>query len=538
MRAINFAKKNYHTAVLLLFLIFVAVTMHFTVAFGDDYYYGSFFYDGFRGFVNENIYHYMKTNGRAFVHLLDEFILAGNQMAAWHIFGTLCIAAVTFLSAYVGAAAYKNGMKTEKFRVALTLSCLLFSFIPLDIARQSIYWATGALNYLFPAVLLMALIASALRSEEKGKYGAAFPIIAFFCAFSTEQCSAGAIAVVIYSFILRLKKRKKPDAAMYAAIFTALCGFCLLFLAPGNAERMTYYPDFYAKPFIYRIVSNIPAVANGITGKNGMGTALAMLFACHGAVLFADTVKRKKPILLVPLMLCVTAAVFIIVDGKSRVAMTARVIVCAAALLAVLVRKIKLFFTAGDNGAFFILLSVALQLCMLVSPEYGGRTVLVSVLLVFPAITDYVCISENAAWQAGMLALVCAVCFGISDAGYPAAVLALAALLCGAVFAAKKRRGFVFAACLLAACVFCFYSMLGFAWGYGENYAIHKENAAAVREWKEAGDTSAPLYLKYLKNGEYKYIMPYDNVPYHWNYYKIYNHIPLETEMIFDFPDA
>ena len=86
-------------------------------------------------------------------------------------------------------------------------------------------------------------------------------------------------------------------------------------------------------------------------------------------------------------------------------------------------------------------------------------------------------------------------------------------------------------------CALCFDSMLSFACGYGENYAVHRENAARIEQWKAAGDETAPLHLKYLKNGEYKYIMPYDNVPYHWNWYKAYNRLPLSVEMTFDFPD-
>lgn len=537
MRALNFIKKNYHAAIFLIFCAFTAVTMHFIPAFGDDYYYGSFFYGGFSGFVKENIYHYMKTNGRALVHLLDEFILAGNQMTVWHIFGTLCICSAAFLCAYIGAAAYKSGMKTEKFRVALALSCLLFSFIPLDIARQGIFWATGALNYLFPAVLLLLLFALALKSEERGSYGAAFPILAFFCAFSTEQCSAGAVAVVAYAFVLRLKKRKKPDTAMYVSIFTVLCGFCLLFLAPGNSVRMTYYPDFYEKSFICRIISNLPAVANGITKKSGMGTAAAILFVCHAALLFADTAKKKKPLLLIPGVLCIAAAALIALDKKDVATMAARAVFAAVALLAVFAEKVKLFFRENDNGAFLLFLSVALQLCMLASPEYGGRTILISVLLLFPIIAEYACDNENPARQAYILAFICLACLALSGAKYIIAGTAAAILLCGALLAVKRRYTGALAAALLTLCVFCFSGMLGFARGYGENYAIHKENAAAVKQWKEAGDTSAPLYLKYLKNGEYKYIMPYDNVPYHWNYYKIYNRLPMETEMIFDFPE-
>lgn len=352
MKIFGFARRNYHIAVFALFVAFAAVTMSFTVAYGDDYYYGSFFYEGFSHFVDENIFHYMKTNGRALVHLLDELLLAGGQMVAWRIFGTLCIAAVTLLSALIGAKAYRNGIDTEEFRIALVVSCLLFASISLDIARQSIYWATGALNYLYPILLLLLLFYLVKRGEEKWRCGAAVPVLAFFCAFSTEQCSAGAIAVVAYAFILRIKAKKKPDAAMYFAAVSVALGAALLF-------------------------------------------------------------------------------------------------------------------------------------------SYG-RFVLAAI-----------------------------------------SVFALAAVI--TALARKKTASCAFL--LAALCALCFDSMLSFACGYGENYAIHRENAARIEQWKAEGDETAPLHLEYLKNGEYKYIMPYDNVPYHWNWYKTYNRLPPSTEMVFDFPD-
>lgn len=473
LKFFGFARRNYHIAVFTLFVAFVAVTMSFTVAYGDDYYYGSFFYEGFSHFADENIIHYMKTNGRALVHLLDELLLAGGQMVAWRIFGTLCIAAVTLLSALIGAKAYRNGTDTEEFRIALVASCLLFASISLDIARQSIYWATGALNYLYPILLLLLLFYLIKCSEEKGKCGAAVPVLAFFCAFSTEQCSAGAIAVVAYAFILRLKAKRKPDAAMYFAAFSVALGAAFLFLAPGNSVRMTYYPDFYAKPLAERIAID------------GEGTA-------SGAI----------------------RAAFVL-----------------AALAEIVAEKTVAFFRDGDDSAFFILLSVALQACMLVSPEYGGRTILVSVVLLFPAILDGICKRK-----VSLIFTAVAAAFLFSYGHFVLAAISVFALAAVILALAKKKEASL-AFLLGVLCALCFDSMLSFACGYGENYAVHRENAARIEQWKAAGDETAPLHLKYLKNGEYKYIMPYDNVPYHWNWYKAYNRLPLSVEMTFDFPD-
>lgn len=451
LKFFGFARRNYHIAVFTLFVAFVAVTMSFTVAYGDDYYYGSFFYEGFSHFADENIIHYMKTNGRALVHLLDELLLAGGQMVAWRIFGTLCIAAVTLLSALIGAKAYKNGTDTEEFRIALVASCLLFASISLDIARQSIYWATGALNYLYPILLLLLLFYLIKCSEEKGKCGAAVPVLAFFCAFSTEQCSAGAIAVVAYAFII----------------------------------GMSFYK-----------------------------------------------IKEKREIRrIIPIALCAASAALIAIDGEGTASGAIRAAFVLAALAEIVAEKTVAFFRDGDDSAFFILLSVALQACMLVSPEYGGRTILVSVVLLFPAILDGICKRK-----VSLILTAVAAAFLFSYGHFVLAAISVFALAAVILALAKKKEASL-AFLLGVLCALCFDSMLSFACGYGENYAVHRENAARIEQWKAAGDETAPLHLKYLKNGEYKYIMPYDNVPYHWNWYKAYNRLPLSVEMTFDFPD-
>lgn len=531
LKIFGFARRNYHIAVFALFVAFVAVTMSFTVAYGDDYYYGSFFYEGFSHFVDENIFHYMKTNGRALVHLLDELLLAGGQMVAWRIFGTICIAAVTLLSALIGAKAYRNGIDTEEFRIALVVSCLLFASISLDIARQSIYWATGALNYLYPILLLLLLFYLVKRGEEKWICGAAVPVLAFFCAFSTEQCSAGAIAVVDYAFILRIKAKKKPDAAMYFAAVSVALGAALLFLAPGNSVRMTYYPDFCAKSLTERIADNIPAVANSMSGKIGMGTALAILFACHIGDSLAKIKEKREFWRMIPIALCAASVALIAMNGDGTTSGAIRAAFALAALAEIAAEKIIAFFREGDDGAFFVLLSAVLQACMLVSPEYGGRTTLVSVVLLFPIILDGICKRKISLVPTAVAAALL-----FSYGRFVLAAISVFAL--AAVITALARKKTASCAFLLAAlCALCFDSMLSFACGYGENYAIHRENAARIEQWKAEGDETAPLHLEYLKNGEYKYIMPYDNVPYHWNWYKAYNRLPPSTEVVFDFPD-
>ena len=43
--------------------------------YSDDYWYGTFFQNGFSGFLREMYQHYMQTNGRLYVHAIIPVVL-------------------------------------------------------------------------------------------------------------------------------------------------------------------------------------------------------------------------------------------------------------------------------------------------------------------------------------------------------------------------------------------------------------------------------------------------------------------------------
>ncbi|MBQ0010313.1 MAG: hypothetical protein KBS76_04335, partial [Ruminococcus sp.] len=378
---IRFVRKYAHLVVFSAFFAVQAVIMHMIPAFGDDYYYGTFFYWGKDHFISENIKHYHETNGRALVHLLDEGLLAGHQMLAFQIFNTLVIAGIVFLLARIGADAWKKAAKKEKtgdFSSALIVSCFLFSTISLEIARQSIYWATGAVNYLFPIFLLLLCFYLLRRGAER-RYSAWLLPLLFISAWTIEQCSAALIAVVIYTMVDEIKKKKRCPFILFAYLFVTLAGAALLFCAPGNAVRVTYYPEFFAKPFWDRIYDNILPVANGVTAPWGMGTAAVLLLACDaGHELWRLSKKKISAVLFILIdVAAILPTLFLLENETYR---KERVLLLVAGLAFYTLRKgLCYLFGNGDGDlAFFPLIAGILQICMLASPEYGGRIILVS----------------------------------------------------------------------------------------------------------------------------------------------------------------
>lgn len=530
---IRFFRKYAHFIVFSAFFAVQAVIMHMIPAFGDDYYYGTFFYGGFDRFVSENVKHYRETNGRALVHLLDEGLLAGHQMLAFHIFNTLVVAGIVFLLARIGAKTWKREENDGRFSPALIVSCFLFATISLEIARQSIYWATGSVNYLFPIFLLLLCFYLLRRGSEK-RYSAWLLPLLFVSAWSIEQCSAALVAVVVYTMVEEIKNKKKCPFILFAYLFVTLAGAALLFLAPGNAVRMTYYPEFFAKPFWDRIYDNILPVANGVTAPWGMGTAAVLLLACDAG----EELRRlsEKKFVSVPFLLVDAAAIlptlFLLENETYR---EARVILLTLGLVVYTAKKgLSYLFGKGDGDlAFFPLIAGILQICMLASPEYGGRIILVSVVLLFVPILRMIAYSENRAFLLLPMALCAAV---LLDFGW-LMLLLLGLCAAGVLFALLCQKPKAAAAVLLLVLtLFCFDRLWFFVCGYVENVPVYEANEEQIENWKETGDETVVLPQFYAKNMEFKYTLPYNNIPYHWYWYKIYNKLPENVQMQFFVP--
>ena len=177
-----------------VFVLFVAMQawiLLYIVQFGDDFYYTTFFDGGISHFVKENVFHYMNTNGRAWVHILDEILLAKGTIFAWKIFNLAVIALTVWF-----AATLASENDRRKFGVSLIVSCVAFSAINILNLRQSVYWATGSLNYLFPVFLTLLLFYVLRKNANSNRLPPATIILAFFASSSTEQCAFASLIAV------------------------------------------------------------------------------------------------------------------------------------------------------------------------------------------------------------------------------------------------------------------------------------------------------------------------------------------------------
>ena len=552
----SFLSRHRHHLIAALFWIVSGSTAFSAVLFGDDYYYAYFVKAGRDFFLSESLVHYRETNGRALVHALDE-LLIGFGLFPWRLFVTLLMIAASLLTARIACRAYtREKRQSDAYRLSLCLSVAGLSVLDVMILRQSVWWATGSLNYLFPAVLLLALYAML----DKAHLSHTKPIGAVFLSLavgmSTEQAAFGALCVCAAFFAAEWvrfgSEKPSPSPAKPRLPFLSLCfltglaGFLTLYLAPGNAVRTTFYPDFYALSLFGKIRRNLPELISVVFGDFGM--ALPFLF-CQIPLSLSLIPKKKPGFDRFIGFFCLSVSLLYAIERALPAAflpvLPIRAAVWGLAVLSLLIMTLRMlvrWIREQDPMPFlFVGGALVLQSAMLISPQFGPRTVLISALLLLCASVRGV-LSLPRPMRIVSLLLLCVITpavFAQSQTGLllPLA-FGLAGLLIALLFVLCQKKNTVpltrFLPLLLCAflSVCCLARPFSTCLGYAKNAAVHLENEKRIAEYLSSGQTDGILTLYALPDPVYGYTMPYDN-PYHMGRYRILYDIPEGIELYY-----
>lgn len=508
--------------------------MRYTVQYGDDYFYTTFLSGGLKSFAERNIWHYMEVNGRCFVHLLDELLLAGGTITAFRIFNTLCVSAIVFLTAYLAADCQNGGIRKKEFRPALIASCFAFSLIDISMASTCIYWATGAVNYLFPMLPLLGMLILTERYLSSGKAGAGLLVLSVLTGLTVEQYSFAADIIILYALLRLMLMKKRPGVLFCITGILTWLASATVFFAPGNEVRKTYHTDFYQLPLVKRLLSNLRGLAGLTVSRSGMAPALLLFFLL---CVFVYLQKKRK----VPVLFNGAAGLGMLVYLFSENCPVG-IFCCALACIALLF-DLWLFFSeslagASPLNALLLMLAGGLQAAMLFSPLFGPRTSLVSVLLLNVLSVRLIC-GSAAPHKALTVLPVCAVLLYLSPSRLPMLLgLALFAAIClFSLFAKEPEKpqagaGMRNASVFLAILVFTALPLVGNLIGYRANYLVSEENERKIAACLNSMPEEQTLELYYLPNDSCRYTAPYDT-DYHAYWFKVSRHIPEDTVLTF-----
>lgn len=196
---------------------------------GDDYMYGTFAKQG----ILKSVFSYYNTgNGRWLINIIDSFILRYDRYL-FIIINPLMICLVILL---ISKIATKLGNKNCDL---LKISALLFSSLNILMTRESLYWITGSMNYLYPGCLfLLAYYLFLDIKEGEKRHLNIFPLVTFLAGASMEQFGLMLVGILTIEYLYKIIKHEKIDKMEVIAYITGVIGLFTVVLGPGNYVRV------------------------------------------------------------------------------------------------------------------------------------------------------------------------------------------------------------------------------------------------------------------------------------------------------------
>ena len=196
-------RTNTHLTLVLPVMIFLSFFLinSSIVYFGDDFYFLSFKQYHFLEYFEHLFGFYCTDNGRFIIHLLVTFFLKIPPIF-WKIINSLMLTGICILPAKI--LAKNKGIHQSLIQVT---SFFLISSIEIMVTRQSIYWITGSLNYIYPCIMLL-IYTYFLTKIEDDKYFFITVILAFLAAATMEQSTMMVLGLTVLTFLSRFKSCK------------------------------------------------------------------------------------------------------------------------------------------------------------------------------------------------------------------------------------------------------------------------------------------------------------------------------------------
>lgn len=172
--------------------------------------------------------YYMLCGGRVVAHFVLYVILTFDKT----VFNIINSA----IFVYLGWLIYSMSMrKAPKSRLYLPLIYLsLFFFLPTF--GDTVFWVSGAVNYLWSAALFLSCIDYFYKNiETDKKHKAVILALMTLLSASTNETTGGMLAVIYIMYLLLNKK--KPSLRLIGLMMCIFAGMLVVIAAPGNTPR-------------------------------------------------------------------------------------------------------------------------------------------------------------------------------------------------------------------------------------------------------------------------------------------------------------
>lgn len=364
---------------LLTFLSFFAININVNY-FGDDFSYLKWTKLSAVEYLERVGKHYIYTNGRTIVHVLDSLFLKLNPIF-WAIFNSLMLVGICYFAAKIIVRKNEN-----KMPLAFSVMFFFVSILDILVTRQSVYWITGSFNYVYPICMFFIYWYYLIKIDESKKNFICAIIFGILGSASVEQMGMMTFGITVLTMLSKVKSIKeitkkdgikelfqKNKRIVWMLIITFV-GLASVLLAPGQFVRINQESKYSR---LYILLSTRWLMESFTTGDRALIYAIVInvIVALYG--IHDDKDKSKKVFLSITLNLIATisinlSGIFNLVVWK---------LIFMLVILLTYVYEIIYLNSKFENKLFSmfinaIILMVGSQFMMVVSNVIGERNLL------------------------------------------------------------------------------------------------------------------------------------------------------------------
>lgn len=258
-----------------IFACLIIIQHHYVFMYFDDYGYASLTY-GWTGntagmdYELKDVFqflkwHYLNHGGRVLYFFFEIVMFKIGGTVLIQIVQAVIIIMISIISGKIVAEV----IKCEEWQ-SVSLCLALYGTLCLRSVRDSVYWYTASVLYVWPLLPLLGCIWFTILIQRKEtrlrKWTAA--LLAFMAAFSQEQMSILITAwIVIHILFVCWEQRQKNErihipAYLFRMGICAVAGGAITILAPGNFVRADTENEYYSKNIMIRTVENAGKIIN------------------------------------------------------------------------------------------------------------------------------------------------------------------------------------------------------------------------------------------------------------------------------------
>lgn len=376
---------------LIIFFSFLLISF-FVPLTGDDWTNANFHTNNILKIISIAYDKYFLYEGRFMSRIFVLFFT--NTKYLWNIFNAIMVSVF-----------YNFSMKIIKPKHLTFISLLyVFSMIMVEntVFTQSYLWVTGNMTYYLPMFLFLMYIYSIKKIfDNEFKFNKFVIIISIILNIliptMVEHVSVALVCANILLLLYSSINEKKLNKLFFVNSIISIIGFLIIYLSPG-AKIRTQTTLFYNYSLMHKIQENIPNFVNYTYVSN---TVLLILLLMLIVLFINKHIKGIKKIVtivvlsivpvltiiyrLLGLLSCYSNKINYILSKLSFLSNSNSIFIIVfwilISLLLIYINLIYIRDTKNYKAFFFFTIGMIANLSMLLSPIWGGRTSLFTIIM-------------------------------------------------------------------------------------------------------------------------------------------------------------